>query len=544
MKLRSRLRGVNPPNGDFPSSLRLACRQPSRTTQALVIVGAVLLLLPLLFLLSTRLSLNHLAPATSLAIRPTPAAEWHWDPSSVLSRSNVSIQFTVQTGLRVVTEQELHDLHVKHAADYQRQVDTGTPTAELWDKCDETNVSAWTCSHCTYPLLEYHYSWSGADTDSLKRSARLPEAGRLHANHFTGGAVPLHGLVHAVHESYRRHLPLTLAVEDVWLLITQGLSHHINHGNNAERLRHHFVRHAGREKLLVAEMSWEAMFAGFSAEIVKRTVPGRSELFARPFSASSPLQMLTMQAALMEAMQTYYEYQGMLTCGIPSVRLLGTEADWLDLQSRLEQLQLSQLDPALQLWETGLKAIVGRMVESRLGRVDVAFWQSIYRMRTSSIAMFMGCAGPPDVVDGWFGWFFPYLTPDRWQHKYTDLEVNPYILIPSPEADSRTLTFQEETPGDTCTELWQSGSWMMGGRLCMAEMSLSRFPTGISRVPLKWLNGPKGETDMYLYAGFDDASIRYESKLTGVVERGEGDGEGVRVNEVRAQYGWALAYAD
>ena len=80
---------------------------------------------------------------------------------------------------------------------------------ERWSDCRETNASEWTCSACTYPLLDYRSSWGHGVADG---SARILD--RLYEEYFTG-AVPLHGFVHAVRESCRRHLPLTVAVEDV-----------------------------------------------------------------------------------------------------------------------------------------------------------------------------------------------------------------------------------------------------------------------------------------------------------------------------------------
>ena len=424
--------------------------------------------------------------------------------SHILSSSPNHIHFLVQGGLKVVTQAELDALHVRQRDECDRWEDTEDSAifhrhhSDRWRHCSETNVSQWTCSACSYPQHDYHHSWGNGVEGS---SARIPD--RLYANHFNG-SVPLHGFVHAVHESYRRHLPLTIAVEDIWIVIIQGLSQHINHNNNAERLRHHFVIHEGKQTIEVFAPSWEAMFAGFADEIAERTVAGRAELFARPFSSTSDIQSLLMQAALMEGMQAYFRYEATLICGIPSVRLLGTEHDWIDLHSRLAALRLSSLDPALAEWEGQLDRVVSAMVASRLAAVDVDFWQSLYRMRIEPFSMFMPCAGAPDSLDGHITSFFPYLTPDIYRHKYDDLERNAALLCSEPDPEECSYN----------------------------EFSLSQLPSGVSRVPFVWMNAPWAvageEVGMKLYAGFDDASVVYEDGMVGG-------------GEVRATYGWALS---
>ena len=418
---------------------------------------------------------------------------------SIFSSSPHHIHFRVQEGLRVVAQHELDALHVRQRDELHLAGGAQTDSdyvemrtqSERWEKCAEKNESQWTCSACTYPLLDYHHSWG------QHGSTRV--ADELYMNRFAG-TVPLHGFVHAVHESYRRHLPLTIAVEDIWILIVQGLSQHINHRDNAERLRHQFVRHEGKQVMEVSGMRWQDIFASFADELSLRTVPGRASLFAQPFSATSAVQSLIMQATVMEAMQAYYEYLSSLTCGIPSVRLLGSVDDWLDLQRRLTDLRLSQLDASLAPWETKLHWIVEQMVASRQGVVDTLFWQSFYRMRIAPFAMSMGCAGPPDRLDGHLTSFFPYVSPSQFQHKYTELEANPALVHTSSHHANDEQTM---------------------------ELSLSQIPTGVSRVPFIWMKSPWGEKAMRLYAGFDDANVTYGDGMEGA-------------GEVRATYGWAL----
>ena len=64
-----------------------------------------------------------------------------------------------------------------------------------------------------------------------------------------------------------------------------------------------------------------------------------------------------------------------MTCGIPSVTILGTKADWEDILSRIDKLDTFGEEPAE--WAQCLRAVVRRFVGAFDGERDVNFWQRI-----------------------------------------------------------------------------------------------------------------------------------------------------------------------
>lgn len=87
---------------------------------------------------------------------------------------------------------------------------------------------------------------------------------------------PIHGFVNAVHHAYALDLPLTISPDDLWLVIAQGLSQHIN--VNAENLRSRFVSHDGKVEIRVRRdefvrskgqdrNDWPGVFHEFSDQI-------------------------------------------------------------------------------------------------------------------------------------------------------------------------------------------------------------------------------------------------------------------------------------
>jgi Domain of unknown function (DUF4419) len=58
-----------------------------------------------------------------------------------------------------------------------------------------------------------------------------------------------HALLSAVHDAFFQHYPLRVSPDAVWLTLARGFALHVR--QNAEALRHQFVRHSGQERLVV-----------------------------------------------------------------------------------------------------------------------------------------------------------------------------------------------------------------------------------------------------------------------------------------------------
>jgi len=64
-----------------------------------------------------------------------------------------------------------------------------------------------------------------------------------------------------------------------------------------------------------------------------------------------------------------------MTCGIPSVTILGTKADWEDILCRIDRLASFGDEPGQ--WALRLRLIVQRFIGAFGGERDVDFWQHI-----------------------------------------------------------------------------------------------------------------------------------------------------------------------
>lgn len=247
----------------------------------------------------------------------------------------------------------------------------------------------------------------GASLKSSLNSLAEPEAAGSNATNLV--ASHGHGFVQAVHMAFDKHMPLTLAPDDVWLCIAQGFANHVN--ANAEALRKRFVDHEGKVVIRVVRNSfvkgsatnnWPGAFAEFSDQI-GNYIGKKQDLLVSDFSTTGPIERAASEIVLMDAMQQYFEYRLRTLCGFPSITLLGTVSDWENIRQRT--LAISEYE--CSWWTDKLMPVLDEFVASAKGMVNKSFWESFYKDGG-------GSGGP--YVTGLINTFFPYLNkkPNRY----------------------------------------------------------------------------------------------------------------------------------
>jgi hypothetical protein len=214
-----------------------------------------------------------------------------------------------------------------------------------------------------------------------------------------------HPLIGALHAAFASHRPVCLSPDIVWLTLMQGLAQHVN--AHAEQLRHRFVRHEGKLKVVVRrddfvkgapENPWPEVFGQFSAAIRGHLGEEAHGLVVADFSTTGPVERAASEVALLDAMQAFFDYECHTCCGIPSVTLEGTAADWRVLARRAEGI--ARLD--LGWWVERLRPVLGQFVAAAGGDIDRGFWESMYKWQGPK------GSGSPHVT-GWVVDLFPYV---------------------------------------------------------------------------------------------------------------------------------------
>src|SRR5262245_50098499 len=174
-----------------------------------------------------------------------------------------------------------------------------------------------------------------------------------------------HAFVKAAHDAFYEHHPLVIRPDDVWFCIAQGFAAHVN--RNAESLRSRFVKHEGKEKLVVVRPDfflgqsnpWPEVFDAFSVQVGEH-VGKLKDLISARFSTTTPVEAAAFDVCVMDTFQGYFEYEMMAGCGIPEITLLGTPEDWRSMIPRVRHLSEYGLDA----WSAVLVPVLEKIAET------------------------------------------------------------------------------------------------------------------------------------------------------------------------------------
>ncbi|OAG00014.1 uncharacterized protein CC84DRAFT_1168911 [Paraphaeosphaeria sporulosa] len=198
--------------------------------------------------------------------------------------------------------------------------------------------------------------------------------------HFGAEEESANGFVGTILDAYRMHNHVVLRPEDVWLGILMQFNFYVN--EHAEQLREHFVDHQGKRKLeIVHELMDLPAFLIEMTNLVDKNIkdPSLRDWIMPNFTTTTDTDKLAASVTMMGTLQKYFVYEYGITCGIPSVTLLGEENDWRDIHNRLDYLSTFARDhPELAMWQSSLKVLVSKMVETFKAPDSpsvVRFWQ-------------------------------------------------------------------------------------------------------------------------------------------------------------------------
>jgi hypothetical protein len=339
---------------------------------------------------------------------------------------------------------------------------------EIWDResaapemvatvIDVANVTAASTALAEVP---FNLAVDTLISPSTPPTDRLPMTAIEGCSDFHGRLVAdvrFHPGVAAIHLAFNDHRPLVLSPDIVWMFLAQGFANHVN--ANAEDLRPQLVSHTGKLRIRVRrddfvkgslDNRWPEVFDEFTAQIRGHVGEKTHALLLPAFSTTKAVDRAAAQIVLLDAMQSYFDYEFATLCGIPQVVLEGTAADWQRVAERAEGLARF----GLQWWTEPLLPILDEFVAAARGRAKAGFWQSIYKFND-------GSGGP--YVSGWITAFFPYLK------------------------DAKTGYATRRNP------------WLAGGGAKLQELlyppeegrsfggpTTGSFPSGLARAPFRW----------------------------------------------------------
>lgn len=242
-----------------------------------------------------------------------------------------------------------------------------------------------------------------------------------------------HPLIDGVRTAYAGHFPLVLTPDAVWLVIANGFAVHID--RNAEQLRPQLVNFDGQMTLSInckpgllhqpAE-AWEPYFTEFSKELKGYAPAKLVDDLTCDFSTTTPAAFAASQITIMSALQPYFVYEIIESCGIPQVYLQGSAKDWKRLIKKANGLR----QYGLGWWIDELEPVLQKIAAAAGGEYNPDFWKSIYRDKASGVDEgYCGLPEEPTKINGWIVKFYPY-DSDGNRNTLDDFDENDITKLP------------------------------------------------------------------------------------------------------------------
>jgi hypothetical protein len=232
------------------------------------------------------------------------------------------------------------------------------------------------------------------------------------------------GFVDTVIEAYSNHQALVIRPDDVWTAILTQFSLFVNGEGRAEQLRHLFVAHEGKKKLVVEmegtrhTVDFGAAARTFTKMIHENVVDSELRDWCLPdFSTTTANDTIVASVVMMATLKSYFEYHMLMGCGLPRVTLLGTQDDWINIFDRVDRLGRYGLETAA--WRDLLKPVIARFVRAfEPGYADskenLDFWQHVGSRQWGGSF--------PGWISGWITAFCVFDDHGRWMGDKAALE--------------------------------------------------------------------------------------------------------------------------
>ncbi|MBF0197490.1 MAG: DUF4419 domain-containing protein [Planctomycetes bacterium] len=228
-----------------------------------------------------------------------------------------------------------------------------------------------------------------------------------HSKHKTSiGKTLNHAFIDTLSMCFREHRPLSISPDEIWLLICQGFSRHIN--LDPEKHRSKLVKHQDKIELKVVrddfvlggDNPWHEVVTSFSEKIREHTVTNMYDGISKTFSTSNQTTKIAFEITLMSTMGQYFDYSLSTLCGIPSINVQGEKQDYEEIIAGLRFLE--EFD--LKWWTDSLIEIIREFINVFEGEINLDFWNGIFKHIPAGHN-----SGDVPLVNGWIVKFFPYM---------------------------------------------------------------------------------------------------------------------------------------
>ena len=219
------------------------------------------------------------------------------------------------------------------------------------------------------------------------------------------------------YKAHSNHYPIRIKPDDIWLLIVQAFSNHVN--TNSESLRHMFVNFEGKQTLIVKYSLSDINHVNkneledFSLQIIEQMKEYLGseilDILTPNFTTTSYDSEIVCKISIMGAFKNYFDYEmDLCGCGVPYIILEGTSEDYEKILTKAKNLKkydfewyIDRIIPHIQ-----------KMIDAKKGNIDVNFFKNFIqdKKETEYVSGLsgMGSYKEVDYIKGWILSFFAY----------------------------------------------------------------------------------------------------------------------------------------
>ena len=222
-------------------------------------------------------------------------------------------------------------------------------------------------------------------------------------------------LLEGFYSSHCNHYPIRIKPDDIWLLIVQSFSNHVN--ANAEKLRHYFVNFQGKKDLVVEypinylkevdNKILEDFSIQINAQMEKYLGKEILNTLTANFTTTNYDSLIISKLSIMGAFKKYFNYKMFLIrCGIPYIILEGTIEDYKKIKEKAKNLSKYEFSWYIDR----IIPHIDKMIEAKNGNIDNNYFKDIIQ-KNETTGYGGGCHPIKVKVDNITGWildFFAY----------------------------------------------------------------------------------------------------------------------------------------
>lgn len=279
--------------------------------------------------------------------------------------------------------------------------------------------------------------------------------------HYTKIVKPVthNNLINTLLTGYNAHIPVCLRPDDIQMALQMAFATCIN--NNAEKMRHLFVEHEDKIKLKVYHPSFDMnYFTKTFKELMTKNIKNSDFIknFCTEYSTTTQLLSTVSNMFLINALKEYFSFEMILSCGIPSVLLKGTQADWHRLKGFYDYFKTLLKDTELKIWFPHFDIILDMFVEMRDLQTDgvVEATPTIKKIWERVISFVPQGSGGDTILGGWARLLVPYSQKNKLIEGLDKPIKCLNIDTPTPSINEKWCSYQEQ---DILKEYYFASGW-------------------------------------------------------------------------------------